>query len=160
MTDRPPCPGEGHGKTQPVSVKNQTGLRHAETEIGKLPAETGALNSPRKNRNTRNCRPETEAHRPNPRRYRAVLSNREKSAQRPNCVADDAVTCEPVSGRKGRHTLLKLLTDPRVKRSRCGGIELPAIGIELPATKEHLPSRAAAHPRIRRRRCEHRPQWI
>ena len=53
-----------------IDWKNQTGLRRAETEIGKLRAETGALNSLPKNRNVRNCRPETEAHRPNPRRYR------------------------------------------------------------------------------------------
>jgi hypothetical protein len=55
---------------EPISSGHRTGLRRAETEIGKLRAETGALNSPPKNRNARNCRPETEAHRPNPRRYR------------------------------------------------------------------------------------------
>jgi hypothetical protein len=36
------------GIYEPVSVNNRTGLRTAETEIGKSPAETGARNLPRK----------------------------------------------------------------------------------------------------------------
>jgi hypothetical protein len=40
---------------EPVSVKYRTGLSHAETEIEKWRAETGARNPPLQDRNTRNC---------------------------------------------------------------------------------------------------------
>jgi hypothetical protein len=55
---------------EPVSVNSRTGLRTAETEIGKSPAETGARNLLRKSRNARNCRPETGAPQPNLRKCR------------------------------------------------------------------------------------------
>ena len=52
---------------EPLSVRYRTGLRTAETEIGKSQAETGAQNPPRTDRNTGNCRPETGSPQPNPR---------------------------------------------------------------------------------------------
>src|SRR5580704_14048786 len=51
---------------KPVSVTYRTGLRHAETEIGKWVAETGAAKSPVWTGNFRICRPETPALQPNP----------------------------------------------------------------------------------------------
>ena len=69
---------------EPVSVSSRTGLCTPETEIGKSPPETGARNPPPKNRNARNCRPETEAHRPNPRRYRRFSPTGKNQPRDPN----------------------------------------------------------------------------
>ena len=53
-------------RCEPVSVPYRTGLRHAETEIGKWQAETGVAKPPIRDRKSRNCRPETPARQPNP----------------------------------------------------------------------------------------------
>jgi hypothetical protein len=78
-------------------ARYRTGLCTAETEIEKPTAETGARNPPRKSRNTGNCRPETGAPQTG---MSAILPHQEITARRPDCVADEPVAREPVSGRK------------------------------------------------------------
>ena len=55
---------------EPVSVTYRTGLGHAETEIGKWRAETGAAKPPVQSRKSGICRPETRARQHNPRECR------------------------------------------------------------------------------------------
>jgi hypothetical protein len=54
------------GHCEPVSVGYRTGLRHAETEIGKLRAETGARNPPVLDRKSGNFGTEIRPRQPNP----------------------------------------------------------------------------------------------
>src|ERR1700731_366528 len=76
----------------------RTGLCTPETEIGKSPPETGARNPPRKSRNARNCQPETGAPQPNLRECRRFSPTGKITPQRPDSLADDAVSGEPVCG--------------------------------------------------------------
>ncbi len=64
-------------RLEPVSVTYRTGLPHAETEIGKWPAETGAAKPPVQDRKSGNCRPETRAYPPNRRKCRGFFHTRD-----------------------------------------------------------------------------------
>src|SRR5437868_15436507 len=61
---------------EPVSVTYRTGLRHAETEIGKWRPETGAPIPSVLDRKSGNCGTETRAYQPNPPECRRFLHTR------------------------------------------------------------------------------------
>src|SRR5262249_10123790 len=67
---------QGPGTGPPLCLANQSlstieiRLRHAETEIGKYRAQTGAVQSAKQRRNFKNCGPETSAYLPNLRECR------------------------------------------------------------------------------------------
>ena len=81
---------------EPVSVCNRTGLCPTEMEIEKWRPETGAQNPPRTDRNGKNCRTETGACQPNPRKCRGFSHIREIIPRRPDSLADEPVSGEPV----------------------------------------------------------------
>jgi hypothetical protein len=81
---RPPPRLSRCGKSsEPFSGASRTGLRHTKTEIGKWRAETAAVKPAAGALEFEDCRPETSAWKPNPRKCRSFSQTRKPNRRDP-----------------------------------------------------------------------------